>query len=224
MTIETDPAARPGPAILEQFAQVLREFSPSCLVTDAHPGVGAIGGLRAVDPGHRIAGPALTVDVPPDELVDILPVLGLARPGDVVVIACHGVTGLAMWGGVMATLGRMAGLAGVVVDGAVRDVDELRALGFPAWYRDTHPRRCPPAGPRGAAPFRANVPVRIGEAAVHPGDIVVADENGVGVVPAGAAGAVLDGVRLLLAKEADIRGRITAGTTLPELLAEFGHL
>ena len=224
MNEHTREGAEPRRQNLGQFARILREYSPACLAADAHPDVGAIGGLRAVDPTHRMVGPALTVDVPPDAPVDILPVLALARPGDVVVVACNGSVGLAMWGGVMATLARMAGIAGAVVDGAVRDVDELRDLGFPVWYRQTQPRRCPPTGPDGAEPFRAQVPVRIGPTTVHPGDLVVAEENGVAVVPAALADEVVAGVDRLLATEADIRRRINDGAGLPELLAHFGHL
>ena len=203
------------------LAEVLREFSPSCLVADAHPSVGTIGGLRTVDARHRIAGPALTVDVRPDELVDVLPVLGIARPGDVVVLACHGATELAMWGGLMATLSRMAGIAGVVVDGAIRDVDELREMGWPAWYRQANPRRCPPVD---NPPVEVNVPVQIDSVVIRPGDIVVADENGVSIVPAQLATEVLEGVRRLLATEAKIRDKINSGMSLEQLLAEFGSL
>ena len=200
---------------------MLAEFSPSCLVADAHPEVGTISGLRAVDRRHRIAGPALTVDVAPDSLVDVLPVLGLAKPGDVVVLACHGATQLAMWGGLMATLSRMAGIAGVVVDGAIRDVDELRELGWPAWYRQANPRRCPPVDDPLVG---VNVPVEIDGVVIRPADIVVADENGVSIVPAELVSEVLDGVRRLLATEAKIRDKINSGVTLPRLLAEFGNL
>lgn len=206
----------------EGFAAVLREFSPSCLVSDAHPSVGAAGGFRTVDPTHRIAGPALTVAVPPDGLVDVVAVLARARPGDVVVIDCAGATDLAMWGGLMTTLARMAGVAGVVVDGAIRDVDELRAADWPAWFRAAHPTRCPPA-PAGTR-LHIGVPVRIGPVPVRAGDTVVADENGVAVVPAELTRDVLAAVRRLLDHEAVVRDKITAGMTLAELFAEFGHL
>lgn len=206
------------------FAEVLREFSPSCLVADAHPGVGTIGGLQTVNREHRIAGPALTIEVRPDVLVDVLPVLGLAKPGDVVVIACHGSTELAMWGGLMATLSRMAGIAGVVVDGAIRDVDELRALDWPAWYRRANPRRCPPAPPEIDPLDGMNVPVEVAGVLIRPGDYVVADENGVSIVAPELVPQVLDGVRTLLATEAKIRDKMNSGVKLPQLLAEFGSL
>ncbi|MFD7102563.1 RraA family protein [Streptomyces celluloflavus] len=216
---------RPPRDVIEAFHEVLRaEYSPSCLVADAQERVGAIGGLRSVKREHRVIGPALTIDLPEDDLVDILPVLPTAQPGDVIVLACHGNTRMAMWGGLMATLSQMAGIAGAVVDGAVRDVDELRDLDFPIWYRTTMPRRCPAAAPAAGRPVRVNVPIVIDGAVIEPGDIIVAEENGVGVVPPALADEVLAATRQLLAKESVIRDKINDGATLNQLLAEFGYL
>jgi regulator of RNase E activity RraA len=215
---------RPSHEIIDAFRALLREYSPSCLVADTHPRVGAIGGLNPVKREHKIAGPALTVNLPVDDLVDILPVLPKAQPGDIVVLACHGNLDLAMWGGLMTTLSQMAGIAGAIVDGAVRDVDEVRDLDFPIWYRGTMPRRCPGTATEAAEPVQVNVPLVIDGTDVEPGDIVVADENGVAIVPPAVAEEVLDGTRRLLAKENVIRDKINAGATLAELLAEFGQL
>ncbi len=216
--------ARPPQDIVAAFRAVLQEYSPSCLVADAHPRVGAIGGLYPVNHGHKIAGPALTVKLPDHDLVDILPVLSRAQPGDVVVLACHGNTHLAMWGGLMTALSQIAGIAGAIVDGAVRDVDEMRDLNFPAWYRGTMPRRCPATARETADPVQVNVPVGVGGEIIRPGDIVVADENGIAIVPVAVAREVLDGTGDLLAAEKVIRGRVNAGATVAQLLAEFRHL
>jgi regulator of RNase E activity RraA len=208
--------------VRDGFAALLTELSPTCLLADAHPGVGVAGGFRTIDPADRVAGPALTVAAPPDALVDIVGVLARARPGQIVVIDCGGSVELAMWGGLMTTLARMAGVAGVVVDGAIRDVDELRAVGWPAWYRSAQPRRCPPAPPGTDLPVGATV--RVGGVPVRSGDVVVADENGVAVVPVEHAPAALDGVRRLLAHEAVVRADIDSGATLAELFARFGYI
>ncbi|WP_033438647.1 RraA family protein [Saccharothrix sp. NRRL B-16314] len=215
---------RPDKAQVEAFNDILRFYSPSCLVADASPEVGAIGGWQTVKREHKIAGPALTVDLPADLLVDILPVLPRAQPGDVVVLACQGRVDLAMWGGLMTTLSQMAGIAGCVVDGAVRDVDEVRDLDFPMWFRSVVPRRCPPAVPGQSEPVRVNVPIEVGGTVINPGDIVVADENGVGVVPPAVADTVLAEVHELLEKEAVVRDLINGGATLADLLARFGHI
>ncbi|MFI1221100.1 MULTISPECIES: RraA family protein [unclassified Streptomyces] len=222
MSTVFNESVRPSTEVDALRRLLLPEYSPSCLAADAGDRIGAIGGLRTVTPTHKIVGPALTIDLPENELVDILPVLGLARPGDVVVLACHGITRMAMWGGLMTTLSQLAGIAGAVVDGAVRDVDEIRDLDFPVWYRTAMPRRCPPDELEGVV--QVNVPVSIDGVTVRPGDIVVADENGVAVVPPDAAAEVASSTQQLLEKERTVRDLMNAGATLPELLARFGHL
>jgi regulator of RNase E activity RraA len=215
---------RPPQELLDGYRQLLTEYSPSCLVTDARKRVGAIGGLLPVRPEHKIAGPALTVNLSVDNLVDCMPVLARAQPGDVIVLACHGCERTAMWGGLMSTLSRQAGVTAGIVDGAIRDVDEIRVLDFPVWYRGTVPRPSPTAVHNRTEPVQVNVPVVIRGEVVEPGDIVVADENGITVVSAAQAEAVLEGARLQVSKEKVIREKIESGASVVELLAEFGHL
>jgi regulator of RNase E activity RraA len=215
---------RPPEEIVEGFRAVLAEYSPSCLVTDARRRVGAIGGLLPVKHHHKIAGPALTVNLSIDDLVDCMPVLARAQAGDVVVVACHGTTRTAMWGGLMSTLSRQIGLAAGIVDGAIRDVDEIRDLDFPVWYRSTVPRPSPTAVHDRTEPVQVNVPVVIDGQVIHPGDIVVADENGIAVVPRDEGEAVLERTRMNISRERVIRDKIASGLSVPELIAEFGHL
>jgi regulator of RNase E activity RraA len=215
---------RPNAELVAGFRAVLDEYSPSCLVTDARRRVGAIGGLLPVVPRHRIAGPALTVNLSIDDLVDCMPVLTRAKAGDVIVVACHGVTRTAMWGGLMSTLSQKIGVAGGIVDGAIRDVDEIRDLDFPVWYRNTVPRPSPTAVHDRTEPVQVNVPVVIDGQVINPGDIVVADENGIAVVPAGEAEEVLAATKVVIGKERVVREKINSGASVTELLAEFGHL
>ncbi|QKW20268.1 RraA family protein [Kitasatospora sp. NA04385] len=215
---------RPSEAVVEEFRAVLREYSPSCLVTDAQGRMGAIGGLLPVKPSHKIAGPALTVNLSVDNLVDCMPLLAKAQPGDVIVVACHQTARTAMWGGLMSTLSLKAGIAGGIVDGAIRDVDEIRDLDFPVWYRSTVPRPSPSAEHNRTEPVQFNVPVVVDGQIIAPGDIVVADENGIAVVPADSAEEALEGARRQIAKERLIREKINSGATLQQLLVEFGHL
>jgi 4-hydroxy-4-methyl-2-oxoglutarate aldolase len=215
---------RPPEEIVAAFREVLAEYSPSCLVTDARRRVGAIGGLLPVKPSHKIAGPALTVNLSIDDLVDCMPVLTRARAGDVIVVACHRTTRTAMWGGLMSTLSQKIGVAAGVVDGAIRDVDEIRDLDFPVWYRGTVPRPSPTAVHDRTEPVQVNVPVVIDGQVINPGDIVVADENGIAVVPSGEAEAVLAGTKVNIGKERVIREKIASGASVTDLLAEFGHL
>jgi 4-hydroxy-4-methyl-2-oxoglutarate aldolase len=215
---------RPEQHLIDAFREVLREYSPSCLVTDARRRVGAIGGLLPVKPEQKIAGPALTVNLSVDCLVDCMPVLTRAQPGDVIVLACHGAMQTAMWGGLMSTLSQKAGIAAGIVDGAIRDVDEIRDLAFPVWYRGTVPRPSPTAVHNRTEPVQVNVPVVIGGQLIEAGDIVVADENGIAVVPSASAEEVLEGTRHQIGKERVIREKINSGASVAQLLAEFGHL
>ena len=215
---------RPPQEIVDAYRAVLGEYSPSCLVTDARTRVGAIGGLLPVKPHHKIVGPALTVAQSIDDLVDCMPVLTRAQPGDVIVVGCHQTRRTAMWGGLMSTLSQKAGIAGAVVDGAIRDVDEIRDLDFRIWYSGTVPRPSPTAVHDRTEPVQVNVPVVIDGQVIEPGDIVVADENGIAVVPADEAESVLEGVRAQVAKERLLRKKIESGAELVDLLAEFGHL
>ncbi|GGK22189.1 hypothetical protein GCM10010124_13350 [Pilimelia terevasa] len=215
---------RPEPKLVAAFQEVLAEYSPSCLVTDARRRVGAIGGFQTVRPQHKVAGPALTVNLSIDDLVDCMPVLSRAEPGDIIVVACHGTAITAMWGGLMSTLSLKAGIAAGIVDGAVRDVDEVRDLDFPLWYRGTVPRPSPTAVHDRTEPVQVNVPVVVGGQVINPGDILVADENGIAVVPPDLAPEVLEGTRRNIEKERLIREKISSGATVTQLLREFGHL
>lgn len=215
---------RPPADLVAQFRQVLAEYSPSCLVTDARRRVGAIGGLLPVIPSQKVAGPALTVNLSIDDLVDCMPVLARAEPGDIIVLACHGVTRTAMWGGLMSTLSLKAGVVAGIVDGAIRDVDEIRDLGFPVWYRSTVPRPSPTAVHDRTEPVQVNVPIVIDGQLINPGDILVADENGIAVVPSEQATSVLEQAKVQIGKEHAIREKIASGATVLDLLVEFGHL
>ncbi|MEN3308451.1 MAG: hypothetical protein V7603_4653 [Micromonosporaceae bacterium] len=215
---------RPPERLLDGFRDLLTQYSPSCLVTDAQCRTGAIGGLLPVKPEHRVVGPALTVNLAIDDLVDCMPVLARAQPGDVLVLACHGSTRTAMWGGLMSTLSQKAGVAAGIVDGAIRDVDEIRVLDFRVWYRGTVPRPSPTAAHNRTEPVQVNVPITIDGQVIAPGDILVADENGIAVVPAGSADEVLVGARAVVDKERLIREKIESGLGVAALLAEFGHL
>ncbi|MGW2254620.1 RraA family protein [Kitasatospora sp. NPDC001660] len=215
---------RPPQEILEGFRELLADYSPSCMVTDAQTRHGAIGDLRVIRPEQKIAGPAFTINLSIDDWVNTLPILSRAQPGDVVVMACHGLSTTAIWGGLTSTLSHTFGLAGALVDGAVRDVDEIRDIGFPVWYRTTSPRQSPGAVHDRIEPVQVNVPVSFGGQLIFPGDIIVADENGVATVPSATAKDVLARARDVARRENEIRDRIAAGATAADLRREYGNL
>jgi RraA family protein len=132
------------------------------------------GRIASLVPGARMAGPAFTVEVRPGDNLMIHAALSLAKPGDVLVVDGKGDRSCALMGGLMIATCRKIGLAGVVVDGAMRDIDELRTLGMPVFAVCTNPN-----GPTKLVPGRINWPVSCGGVAFEPGDLVVGDDDGV---------------------------------------------
>ncbi|HKN53326.1 MAG TPA: RraA family protein, partial [Amycolatopsis sp.] len=182
---------RPPAHLVEGFRAVLEEYSPSCLVTDARLRVGAIGGLLPVRPEHKIVGPALTVNLSVDDLVDCMPVLARSQPGDVIVLACHGATQTAMWGGLMSTLSLKAGIAAGIVDGAIRDVDEMTNAGFKAIAR----RMC--VGHAFSTPVRWGESVEVFGRRIDPGQLIHADKHGFLAIPKEDEAHLLDAARFM---------------------------
>ena len=135
--------------------------------------------IRPVWRGATLAGPAFTVRTPPGEHRAVREAADRAPAGTVLVIDGGGEVGCALWGDKMSKLALDRGLAGLVVDGAVRDVDGIEALGFPVFAVATTPT--PPARDRDG---ELDVEISCGGLTVRPGDYVVGDADGVVVVPA----------------------------------------
>lgn len=169
-------------------------------------------------------GTALTVKLKPGDIVDCLGIFDIAQPGDVIVIDANGTPNTSVWGGLMSGLARAAGVVGTVIDGSARDTDESKVLDYPLASRSVSPRAAHSAYTGRTAPIEINVPITCGGQIVHPGDLVVADELGVTVVPAGILEEVYDGAKVLAANEEKVREEILAGATVEELLSKFGRI
>jgi len=174
--------------------------------------VGAIG-LR---PYHRrldtvLCGSALTVRVRPGDNLMIHKALMMAQQGDVLVVDGGGDLSQALMGGLMRTTCMTRGLAGIVIDGAVRDLLEWAEDGMPMFAKG-HTHR----GPSKDGPGEINVPIACAGLAVQPGDLVVGDADGVIAVPAEQAERVLNLTVAHLEKEAKIRESNRFGTSDPE--------
>lgn len=219
---------RPRPdvdaALVEGFRKLLEVYSPSCILADCMERSGVLA--SAIRPVHfrRFAGPALTVRLFPGDLVDCLDALGVAQAGDVILVDACGETETSIWGGLMAGLCKMKGVAGAIVDGAVRDIDEVRDLDFPLYSRAVTPRSTHSPYSQRLEPIEINVPITCGRVIVQPGDIVLADETGVVAVPREEAGGVLERARAQAEQEERTRKRIGEGKSVEELLKEFGRL
>jgi len=134
----------------------------------------------------KVAGPAFTVEVRPGDNLMIHAAIALAQPGDVLVIDGKGDQTAALMGTLMLSACQKLGLAGVIVDGAIRDKLELLELGFPVFSAGFNP-----AGPTKYVPGRINHPISAGGAFVNPGDLVVGDADGVVVIEREAVAALI---------------------------------
>jgi 4-hydroxy-4-methyl-2-oxoglutarate aldolase len=149
-------------------------FAASILADVAGRRGTAHGRIAALDPGMKLAGPAFTIEVRPGDNLMIHAAMAMAKPGDILVIDGKGDQTCALMGAIMINGCKQLNLGGVVMDAAMRDSLELRELGFPVFCAGTNPN-----GPTKFVPGRINWPVSVGGISVNPGDLVVADADGV---------------------------------------------
>ena len=174
--------------------------------------------LKPTEPSARIVGQAVTVlnrksaEMRKTSGLADIEAHNLAEPGDVLVV--QGVAGISSMGGVMATIGKRQREAGAIVDGAVRDVDHSRSIGYPIWCAGVSPI----TGKWRIETLGVNVMVRIAGIDVNPGDLVVADECGVCFVPFGRAEEVLAVAQRLAASEKVRLERLESGISLADYL------
>ena len=181
------------------------------------------GRIQALRPRMKVAGPALTVEVRPGDNLMIHAAIAMAQPGDVLVIDGKGDQTAALMGTLMLSACKKRGLAGVIVDAAIRDKLEILELDFPVFSAGFNP-----AGPTKYVPGRINHPICAGGAVVNAGDLVVGDADGVVVIEREKAPAML---ALADKKVADEAARIeaiargdTASKWLPAALRAAGVL
>lgn len=197
--------------------EALRDFG-AATVYEAQGAKGALdAGIKPIAPQMRLAGPAFTVDMRPADNLMCHYALLKAKPGDVLVLDAKAFLEAGPWGDVLTEQAMHLGLAGLVVNGAVRDAGAIIAAGFPVFCRGLSIK-----GTAKNQPGSINVPVMIGEVCIRPGDIIVGDQDGMVVVERGEAESVVERCRVREDKEALYRERIRAGATTAELL-ELGE-
>lgn len=220
---------QPRPEIDEKLIAPYRAMadvlSISCVISDAverectmHPDMKPRGADK------KIIGPAITVKLTAGDIVDCLCVFEVAKPGDVIVIDAFGEPNTSIWGGLMSGLARNAGVVGAVIDGSCRDTDEARLLDFPVTSRYVGPRAAHTATSGRKDPIEVNVPIVCGGIIVRPGDLVVADEIGVAIVPYEKLAAVYPKARKQADNEMASREDILKGAKVDDLLQKYGRI
>ncbi len=198
---------RPSPNMIAKFSQI-----PAANISDAAGNINTMdSGMQALVPGARICGPACTVSTRVGDFLAILQGLDAAKPGDVLVVGSQGSPDVAVFGEITSTEAKLKGLAGLVTEGRVRDIEGIRKIGFPVFARGTSPR----VAGRGSL-GEVNVPTQCGGVVVEPGDIIVGDADGVVVVPRQKAAEILRLARNIMRFEDALVNKVRAGLSQVE--------
>lgn len=201
---EGDSVASAVAALGDVPTSILADVSEGEVVMDHQ--IGSITGVATV-------GRALTVRVPPGDNLTVHEAVTRANPGDVLVVDGREYVEAAQWGELLSTSARAHDLAGTVIDGAVRDVEAVTEMGYPVFARAVTPK-----SPTKATAGPINVPITCGGVQVKPGDIIVADRDGVAAIDPDRTEELLAAAEDKLDREATLRQKAQAGDYLYDVL------
>ncbi len=202
---------RPDPNLLNAY-----EGWSTGNICDANGRLGAMNyRIKPLDPEWHFVGAAVTVRARPVDNLILYKALDLAGPGDVLVITNGGLSNASILGDLVCAIAKSRGVAAIVTDGLVRDAAGIRDVGLPVFAAGISPN-----SPHKDGPGEINFPISCGDLPVHPGDIIVGDEDGVVVIARGDAPTVLQELKKVGAKEREMKAKIEAGWTLPEWIGE----
>lgn len=190
--------------VIEHFRNV-----PTTAVSDALKGMHNLDAtIKPLKDSYAIAGKAFTVQLPVGDNLMLLKALKEAEPGDILVVDVKGDTYRAIAGDFVVGMMKTMEFGGLVVDGVIRDLIDIRHLNFPVFSKGTTVSSGSKNGP-GAT----NIPISCGGAAVHPGDIIVADVDGVVAIPAARAKEVLEKAQKKMKKDEEREAKIAGDKT-----------
>jgi 4-hydroxy-4-methyl-2-oxoglutarate aldolase len=199
---------RPDPSLIQSFAGI-----GAATVYEAAGRIGSVDpGIKPLAPGIRIRGAAFTVVCHPQDNLMLHKALQLAQPGDVLVASSGGHFHAGYWGGLMATSAMAKGIAGLAIDGCVRDSAEIVQMGFPVFSRGSCMR-----GTTKGVLGKINHPMLFGEALVHPGDLVLGDDDGMVVIPQTEIEKVLEAAKRRVEAEEVKSEKLRKGVSSVEL-------
>ena len=223
-TASANPESVPGTA--SRFLQLYTGAISDILDKHGYRNQVLPPGITPFTTANRLAGPAFTIqgfpsaDVGHDDTPARLEILASIPPGTVAVCSAGGSTDCAHWGEIMSTAVRQRGCTGAVVDGGVRDVDFVNAMGFPVFARF----KCSASSIGRWDLAGCQVPVRIGSTVVHPGDFMFGDTDGVVVIPQPLVMDVLAAAEAICARENGMREDLRRGLSIADAFARHGSL
>lgn len=201
--------SRPTAADIATFASL-----PTGFVIDALGGRGGVDGrIRPIGEARPFCGVAVTCNAGPADNLAVFGALTVAGPGDVVIVAADSYEQTAVTGDLLLGMLKNRGVAGFVTDGFVRDLAGIRSVGLPTFAAGVTPN-----SPARNGPGTVGLPVVVGGVAVASGDIVIADEDGVVIVPFGRIGEVAARLAGVKAAEAALDAKVKAGLTVPDFI------
>jgi RraA family protein len=214
---------RPQESTIKSFRNLMNETG--CLTGNVGDclgrGAAMDSRIKGLSPGMKVVGPALTVKVPPTDNLMLHKALTLVKSGDVIVIDGGGDHSWALLGFLIVRTAMKLGVSGMVVDGAVRDAAEIRRVGFPLFAAGVSPN-----GPFKEGPGEINYSVQCGGQVVRPGDLIVADDDGVVVVKRDQAEECIQKVKEVVEREkkrlAEIESGVTTRPGLDEIMKRKG--
>ena len=199
----------------------LSQFSAATI----HEALGKSGNLpsaiKPINATMKICGPAYTVKTMPRDNILLHRAYAYAKPGDVIVASCSGFYEAGYWGDLMSLGAKTKGIAGLVIDGCIRDADDIEAMGFTVFSRGL----CI-LGTSNHGDGTLNEPIIIGDILINPGDIIVGDRDGVVVVPQNRIEEAIEKSKAREAKEENVRQQLREGKTSLEIYGwdkKFGY-